>query len=290
VYFDRFIITIHHSEVAPTLAVVFDDGSITFLNQVSMQNLALQQDTNMISSMPQAGFNFPLGASGLQAAISPNLCAAIILDADAELHLRFMEHSYVFDEGRHSAAISALTLSFARSCGRSLMNEDVLVIVHQQLTQDTQNLFISESLRALNLNVDFAADQEKVIRNATIPKCLSVHSALGFKSFNRLRSTPAQVSWITMNLRAFSVLFTYLYHSSTSKSGEDYAKPAVMRTLHGLVKWAVETIKFILDEMFELSDQFKSRPIDPTELFQAGKMVSYLESESNLLNYLTNQH
>jgi hypothetical protein len=84
---------------------------------------------------------------------------------------------------------------------------------------------MSESLRALNLNVDFAADQEKVIRNATVLKVLSVHAALGFKSFNTLRSTPAQVSWITMNLRSFSVLFTYLYHSSTSRSGEDYSKP-----------------------------------------------------------------
>jgi hypothetical protein len=44
-----------------------------------------------------------------------------------------------------------------------------------------------------------------------------------------------------------------------------------MRTLQGLVKWAVETIKFIFDEMFDLSDQFKTRPIDREDLFQASK-------------------
>jgi len=122
------------------------------------------------------------------------------------------------------------------------MNDDLLIIVQQQLNQgipislnfksellthqsDMQNLFMSESLRALNINVDFSGDQDKILRNATVLKCLSVHAALGFTSFNTLRSLPAQVSWITMNFRSFSVLFTYLYHSSTSRSGEDYSKP-----------------------------------------------------------------
>ena len=41
VYLDRFVTAIHHVESGPTLAVVFDDGSVSFLDQVSMQNLAL---------------------------------------------------------------------------------------------------------------------------------------------------------------------------------------------------------------------------------------------------------
>lgn len=64
VYLDRFVTAIHHVESGPTLAVVFDDGSVSFLDQVSMQNLALPQDLGTVSSMPQAGFSFPLGASG----------------------------------------------------------------------------------------------------------------------------------------------------------------------------------------------------------------------------------
>ena len=95
---------------------------------------------------------------------------------------------------------------------------------------DMQNLFMTESLRALSINVDFSADQEKVLRNATVLKCLSVHAALGFTSFNTLRSLPAQVAWVTMNFRSFSVLFTYLYHSSTSRNGEDYSKPGIVST------------------------------------------------------------
>jgi hypothetical protein len=79
----------------------------------------------------------------------------VILDVDHELHLKFLEHSYgtegdMFDEGsalhsyrdsdlltyvkgRLSTAIAALTLAFARSCGKNLINDDILIIVQQQL-------------------------------------------------------------------------------------------------------------------------------------------------------------
>lgn len=36
-------------------------------------------------------------------------------------------------KGRLSTAIAALTLAFARSCGRNLINDDILIIVQQQL-------------------------------------------------------------------------------------------------------------------------------------------------------------
>src|SRR6266536_2986821 len=46
-----------------------------------------------------------------------------------------------------------------------------------------------------------------------------------------------------------------------------------MRTLHGLVKWAVETAKFIFDEIFELSERFKTKPVDREALSQTGKQI-----------------
>lgn len=138
------------------------------------------------------------------------------------------------------AAIAAMALTFARSCARNLSNDDLLVIAVQQLSKgklalfqlgsfrsqspDNQSIFVQEILRAMSLNVDYSMDQEKLMRNLIVPKVLSLHASLGFRSFSLPRDLPSQLSWVTTNLRFFSVVFTCLYQGQTQRPGEDYAK------------------------------------------------------------------
>jgi len=46
------------------LAITFDDSSISFFDARSMDSLSALEDTSTVTSMPQAGFSFPIDTSG----------------------------------------------------------------------------------------------------------------------------------------------------------------------------------------------------------------------------------
>ncbi|KAI5308262.1 mediator complex subunit, partial [Ascosphaera atra] len=50
------------------------------------------KDLQVVTSMADAGFEFPPGAPGMHSAFSPNACLAVMLDANHHVRLRHMEH------------------------------------------------------------------------------------------------------------------------------------------------------------------------------------------------------
>jgi mediator of RNA polymerase II transcription subunit 16 len=68
IYSDRYIISIDHIEFGNVLAVTYDDSSISFFEPKTMVKFNGVDDTNTVTSMVQAGFQFPLDASGSQSA------------------------------------------------------------------------------------------------------------------------------------------------------------------------------------------------------------------------------
>lgn len=75
-------------------------------------------DANTVTSLAQAGFNYPLDSSGwsfksillgdsdmwiiaIHTCFSPSACAAVGLDSDGQIHLRIMEHSYGAENGHY---------------------------------------------------------------------------------------------------------------------------------------------------------------------------------------------
>lgn len=53
-----------HTEYGNVLSVTYDDSSIAFYDPKTMTNFNGVDDTNTVTSMAQAGFHFPLDASG----------------------------------------------------------------------------------------------------------------------------------------------------------------------------------------------------------------------------------
>jgi mediator of RNA polymerase II transcription subunit 16 len=60
-------------EAGNVLGVTFDDSSISFFDAKSMNSLGTLEDTNSVTSMPQAGFSFPIDTSGNCALIKESL-------------------------------------------------------------------------------------------------------------------------------------------------------------------------------------------------------------------------
>lgn len=69
------------------------------------------------------------------------------------------------------------------------------------------------------MHVDFTIDQDKLMSNPYIVKCLSVQAAFGFKSSFTRRDLPAAIPWIALNLRHISVLVTYFLQYNRGAKG-----------------------------------------------------------------------
>lgn len=86
---------------------------------------------------------------------------------------------------------------------------------------DAQQQFIHDVYQALPMHVDFTIDQDKLMSNPYIVKCLSVQAAFGFKSSFTRRELPAAVPWIALNLRHISVLVTYFLQYNRAAKGPE---------------------------------------------------------------------
>jgi mediator of RNA polymerase II transcription subunit 16 len=71
IYSDRYVVSIDHIEIGNVLAITYEDSSIAFFDPKTMVSFNGIDDTNTVTSMAQAGFYYPLDASGLH---SFNIC------------------------------------------------------------------------------------------------------------------------------------------------------------------------------------------------------------------------
>jgi mediator of RNA polymerase II transcription subunit 16 len=60
------VISIDHIELGNVLAITYDDSSIAFYDPRAMASFNGIDDTNTVTSLAQAGFHYPLDASGLR--------------------------------------------------------------------------------------------------------------------------------------------------------------------------------------------------------------------------------
>ncbi|WEW61636.1 Mediator of RNA polymerase II transcription subunit 16 [Emydomyces testavorans] len=227
IYFDRFVLSIDYTEAGNVVALTFDGGNTSFFDAKTMISLSDADDLTIVSSMPQAGFNFP--NDGLE---------------------------------KFSAAVAALTLAFARACGNDNSSDDILMIAMRHLTADTQKTFISEVYRALSLNADFTIEQDKLMNNPYIQKCFSMQAALGFCGRFQPRNLAAAVPWCTLQLRQISILFAYFLHFNKTGGDSECHEPDILRMIFGNVKWALDLAKYLIDDLFEIASNFDAQSGD----------------------------
>ncbi|EDN06886.1 predicted protein [Histoplasma mississippiense (nom. inval.)] len=81
IYFDRYVVSIDYMEAGSVLAITQDDSSISFFEARSMRPITENEDDNIVTSMPNAGFTFPIDAS---AALALGYVRACGSDASAD--------------------------------------------------------------------------------------------------------------------------------------------------------------------------------------------------------------
>ncbi|CAL5871048.1 uncharacterized protein PFLUO_LOCUS5292 [Penicillium psychrofluorescens] len=258
---DKYIVSVDVIEHGTVLAVTHDDSSITFYDTRTMAVFNGLDDANTVTCLAQAGFQYPIETPGLYTCFSPNACLCVSLDSEGQIQLRAMEHSFgstggLYDESKFSAAIAALTLAFSRGCGSDVNTDDILMVALRQLSPEAQTTFIGEVYRALPVNCNFTTEQEKLMSHPYIPRCLSLQAALGFVGRLHRRPLASAVPWAILQLRHASVLFAYFFQYN--KGGQSEAHdPDVLRMVLGNTKWSLDFLHYLLNEIFDLADDFE---------------------------------
>ncbi|OQE94703.1 hypothetical protein PENNAL_c0003G03368 [Penicillium nalgiovense] len=253
IYCDKYIVSVDLIEHGAVLAVSHDDSSITCYETRTMTVLNGLGDSNTVTCLAQAGFHYPLETSGLHIAFSPNACVAVTLDADGHVQLRVMEHSFGSTEGLYDETIAALTLAFSRGCGIEVNTDDILMVACGQLSPEARTTFISEVYRALPVNCNFTAEQDKLMSHPYIPRCLSLQAGLGFKGKLQRRNLSSAVPWASLQLRHASVLFAYFFQYNKGGQTESHDP---------------DFSHFLLNEIFDMADEFEGVFNDPEAFTQ----------------------
>ncbi|KAI2790102.1 Mediator of RNA polymerase II transcription subunit 16 [Penicillium oxalicum] len=264
IHLNKYIVSVDLMEhvTAPALALTHDDGSIAFYETKTMTLFNGLDDASTVNCFAQAGFQFPIDAPGLSIAFSPNSCAAVVLDSGSQPRLRWMEHNFgssggLYDEGKFSAAIAALTLAFSRGSGSDSNTDDIMMVVLGQLSLENQPTFLGEVYRALSINCNFTVEPDKIMTHTYIPRALSLQTSLGFRGRNRPRTMPSAMSWTVLQLRHSSLLFaTYFQHCNNFPA--EQSDSGILHALLGNTRWALSMSQFILNEILDLADDFES--------------------------------
>ncbi|OAL70354.1 hypothetical protein A7D00_5320 [Trichophyton violaceum] len=282
-YFDRHIVSIDYMETGNIFAITTDDGKIAFYDAKAFTPLSGVEDIETVTSLPQSGFTFPAAISpSVHISFSPSGCIAASLDEKSHVQMRVMEHSFgleqdgLFNDGKFMSALAALTMAYCRACSSDSNNDDILMIVIQQLNQDSHKKFIDEVYRALSMNV--TVEQDKLMNNPYILKCFSMQAALGFKNRLERRNLAAAVPWLTLQLRQISILLTYILHFNKAGADVECYDPETLRITLGNVKWALDLAKYIVDDLFEISDNLNSQSSSQDSGSSSGKLYESLST------------
>ncbi|RAL11440.1 mediator of RNA polymerase II transcription subunit 16 [Aspergillus homomorphus CBS 101889] len=280
IFCDRYVLSIDHVEYANVLAVTHDDSSISFYDPKTMAAFNGVDDASTVTSLAQAGFHYSPDTPALHISFSPSACAAVTLDSSGHVQLRVMGHSYgadngLYDENKFSAAIASLTLAFCRGCGSEVNTDDILLILTRQLSPDAQTSFINEVYRALPINCNFTVEQDKLMNHPYIPRCLSIQAALGNRGKNQQRSFASSVSWSILQLRHASILYPFFFQYNKGMPAEPH-DPDVLRMVLGNTKWALDFSLYVLDQIFDLADEFEDVTSDQEAFSQKLKSTNNL--------------
>ncbi|EEP78562.1 predicted protein [Uncinocarpus reesii 1704] len=201
-YLDQRVLSIDHFEAGNVIALTFDNGNIKFFDAKTVLPSESTDNLTVISNLPQAGFSFPTIGSATCISFSPCGCLAVTLDENSALQLHAMELSLATEDGLYR--------------------------------DGARNGFVTEIYQALSMNTDFTIEQDKLMNNPYIQKCLSMQAALGFNGQFQPRSLTAALSWFILQLRQISILFAYFLHFNKSGSDSECHEPGMVPEHHEL--------------------------------------------------------
>lgn len=252
------------------LAFCYSDGTIEFRKRMTMETVVPDGNTDTVTSLLQAGLNFPHADPSLYIAFSPNHCMAVCMQQDGAIKLRSMEYQHGTlstddDDPRHSAALAAFVLQSVSAANRYFCSDDLFAIMGT-LSDKRKQDFFNLLFDGLSVNIDCGIDDMSsnhlilLGRSPFFVKILSAMHLLGLQGPAQ-RSLSSKTAWITLNIKYVTQILTTIarIHGTLDKS---HIRPEVVPQFIGICRWVMHFMAYMLDELFALGREIEEIPTE----------------------------
>ena len=284
--FAKVIVFIEFQPSDSTLLLVFSDGTSEAVDRHDLKPLSADGAISKASGLTRAGFTYSRLSDPLHTALSPNQCALVTLDQQAN---PILQHLALHDASPTSSdKMDHLCANFTRLCVSSMIRlagngpyDDALVTTHHFLNEhagalerhasetehDLGHRIVSDAYRALNvvLRLGSKQEQEQYQRTMLARQCMGLQLSL-LKGYDRSKQPlAAKVVEIVLRLRSTVSLFRCLVERK-----EDLLRPgqwkmqrlsclltyaiAIFQATRTRMSWVKGVANFVADELLQLAD------------------------------------
>ncbi|KAG7691342.1 hypothetical protein KL915_005332 [Ogataea haglerorum] len=255
-----------------------------------------------VSCLSDAGFEFPkIQFQPQYTCISPNVCCCVAMPwSETTLHIYSTRTNASQSDGPPNrkglllATAAAIAFCHTNACYYGYSADDLVATIRCELEQAKINRgdeyayrllmsILQESQRAINLSVDVSSEQtDKMLQNQPLQRILTLQLSLGTE-LNWRRNKSGMIAWALVNLKFVTSSIMYTIHTIYSNM-QRFAKKGlhVSDTLAnarareesiiavlGVIRWCVDYIVWLNQELVELHGVFKSNNPKEVEQFLA---------------------
>ncbi|EKG19413.1 Mediator complex subunit Med16 [Macrophomina phaseolina MS6] len=246
-------------------------GGVEFRDRYTMDVVTADLSENKVSSLPQAGFSFPASDPALHMVLSPSACMLALLQPDGTITLKPMEFGLgSWDSGENdpklNAAIAVLVLQYSSASLQYMPGDDLFAIMPADMDYNLRRLFLRGTHHCMNVVADYPPEDasqksfEAIFRNNVLRGCLSTQNLLGM-SANGSRDLSSKLAWITLNLRFTSFLLSIPTNQARGGGPESFTMETA-KSVTGLLKWTMDIMVYIMNDLIELSHECKDHEAD----------------------------
>ena len=253
------------------LAFCYSDGSVEFKKRKTLENIIPDFNTEVVTSMPQAGFTFPPIDSPIHVALSPNHCIAASMHQDGKIKLHPMQYNYgslaienkdQTQSASASAALAALILQHTTAANQYFCSDDIFSVMGE-LSSDRKRDFILLMFQSLSVKIDCGivddgTNQNHLIllgRSPFFVKTLSALHLLGLQGSIE-RTLQGKTAWMILNIKYVTQILTTIarMHGDINKAA---VRPEVVPQFIGICRWIMHFMVHLIDELFQLGRAFQ---------------------------------
>lgn len=254
------------------LAFCYSDGTIELKQRKTQESITPDYNTEVVSSMAQAGFTFPTLDSSLNVALSPNHCIAACVQPDGKIELYPRQYNYgslATDEKDQdqsaSAALAALVLQHTTAANQYFCSDDIFSVMGA-LSEERKRDFILLMFQALNVKIDCGIVDDGTNNNHLIllgrspffVKTLSALHLFGLQGTVK-RSHTSKMAWMVLNIKYVTQILTTIarMHGNIDKNA---VRPEVVPQCVGICRWIMHFMVYLIDELLQIGHAIQKIP------------------------------
>ncbi|KAI5206129.1 hypothetical protein E4T39_02649 [Aureobasidium subglaciale] len=282
VFTQKTILALQSNVYHNTFAFAASDGTVEFRSRETMQIISADGDTNKATSLPQNGFSF-LSSDCVDISLSPSLATSVITKPDGTIQLHNADYLHGWKDATEDNDLAqAAIVSLARELGivtcYQIGFDDLLSMIPTDLDRSLRRRFISEIFRTINRNLDFSLDDPKVqsgrvMKDSLLYRIASAQLIISYHTDPKRRDVPAKVAWVLLNLRSVCTNIAQTLTMTQQVRGMATMEPGLFVSLKGLVKWSLDLMTLIFDDMIELMRFCKGK-------FERDRILAYVHEKN----------